>query len=510
MILLTLFACDRSSDEVTWQRDVRPLTDQHCASCHVADGVAPFVFDENTVEALGPAMVEAVLDRRMPPWGADPECREIAGSAWLSEADLDVFQAWAEQDYALGDVEDYVPASFEPASTDQGEPDIELGIPTPYLPDATGDDDYRCIPMDHAFEEDTYLSGIVVKPDRLDLVHHVIVYSIPAGDADAVLDLDAADEGVGYSCFGDAGLPNAAAIGGWVPGMQDEALGSDIGIRVPAGNRLVLQMHYNFDAVTRVESDQTTLQLWVHADSPDWLLGSYPIFQDDLVIAPGDGASVQTVTSRVPAEALIVGTAPHMHTKGVALETTLTRPDGTTECLTSVPNYDFNWQLSYSFVEPVELTAEDSVTLTCTYDNSEGTDEVNWGDGTNDEMCLDYLALLVPNLAGDEPGVCAGFDSCAEWCDPSDALCTLSCMTMAGESCLYCGVDGLFGDCTSSECSASLWPYWTCLDSCMEAEADYFRCSFEDCRASFDDWFECAWDAAAVCPEDYSTCEGLL
>ena len=509
MLILALFACDRQ-DPVTWQRDIRPLTAASCDSCHVAGGVAPFVFDEATVEALGPAMVDAVVERRMPPWGADPSCREILDSAWLSDDDVAAFVAWEAGGFELGDEAEYVAPELDEEPFDPGEPDLELGIPTPYAPDDSLADDYRCIPMEHAFTDDAYLSGIIVEPDRLDLVHHVIVYSIPEGDQATIVELDEADEGVGYSCFGDAGLPNAAAIGGWVPGTRDEHLGEDVGIRVPAGNQLVLQMHYNFDAVTEVESDQTRLQLWFHDSPPEWLLSTFPLFQDALEIEPGDAESVQSVRTRVPADALIVGTAPHMHTLGRALETTLTRPEGSTECLTRVPAYDFDWQLSYSFAEPVELSPEDSVTLTCTYDNRDGDELVTWGDGTNDEMCLDYLALLVPNLAGDDPGVCAGFPECESWCEPGDDLCTLSCMTMAGESCLYCGLDGLFGSCTNQVCQDELWPYYSCIDRCMDGEGDFFRCSFEDCRTDFDDWFACAWDNAEVCAEDYASCEGMF
>ena len=506
MILLLLACADDPA--VTWNADVRPLTDAHCASCHTAGGTAPFTFDSwENVEPVGAAMVDAVQTRRMPPWGYDPSCRDVADSLWLDDTQIATFTAWAAAGYPEGDEADYVPGEThdEPVLRD---PDVELSIPTPYTPNDDQEDDYRCVLLDHTFEADTYVVGSDVVPDAEDLVHHVLTYAIPQDGIDAILALDAADPDEGYSCFGDVGLDNVTTVGGWVPGANPPQLMQDSAIRVAAGSRLVMQMHYNVStAVPR--PDQTTFQMWITQDEPDWLMVTYPLYQDELDIQPNDGDSTQTVTTRVPADGYIVSSSPHMHTRGRRIETTLTRTDGTTECLSDV-DYDFDWQRSYDYLEPVPVSIEDRIDLTCVYDNS-GTDEIiTWGDGTNDEMCLDYLALMVPNTTGGQDGVCAGASDCAEACD-GDAYCVQSCMTGASESCLYCGIEGLYGDCTMDACWGTVMPLWSCLEDCG-SEGAYFDCTYDACRDEYEAYFECAWPLArdGVCAEDYLACDGLL
>jgi hypothetical protein len=61
-------------------------------------------------------------------------------------------------------------------------------------------------------------------------------------------------------------------------------------------------------------------------------------------------------------------------------------------CLVDVPEWDFNWQQQYQFVEPFTFAAGAPVTLTCTWSNP--TDRsVRWGEGTSDEMCINFFYI---------------------------------------------------------------------------------------------------------------------
>ena len=79
----------------------------------------------------------------------------------------------------------------------------------------------------------------------------------------------------------------------------------------------------------------------------------------------------------------------HMHTVGVRGSHSIRRQNGgDDECLLEIPRWDFNWQEGYVFDAPVTLNPGDRLRLECEYDNSAGDSDLNWGDGTNDEMCL--------------------------------------------------------------------------------------------------------------------------
>ena len=66
---------------------------------------------------------------------------------------------------------------------------------------------------------------------------------------------------------------------------------------------------------------------------------------------------------------------------------------GDTECLVDVPSWNFNWQMAYFYDTPLPITPDDRLRITCSYDTTSRDDDVVWGEGTQDEMCIDFLYL---------------------------------------------------------------------------------------------------------------------
>ena len=115
--------------------------------------------------------------------------------------------------------------------------------------------------------------------------------------------------------------------------------------------------------------------------------------------------------------------------------------------------------------------------MTCVYDNSaenqpvvdgekQDPKDVQWGDGSFDEMCLNYLLVENPYYGEGESGVCAGFQTCLSQCEAGDGFCALACFGAAGESCMYCGIDGLFGDCLINQCQTEAFTLGGCFAAC--------------------------------------------
>ena len=82
------------------------------------------------------------------------------------------------------------------------------------------------------------------------------------------------------------------------------------------------------------------------------------------------------------------------------------RPDGTSETVLSVPNYDFNWQLTYYLENPIHLTKGTKVEVVAHYDNSannrfnpDPAKEVHWGEQTWQEMMMGYFSVVVDGNA---------------------------------------------------------------------------------------------------------------
>jgi hypothetical protein len=92
---------------------------------------------------------------------------------------------------------------------------------------------------------------------------------------------------------------------------------------------------------------------------------------------------------------------PHMHYRGAAMEFEATFPDGKTEKLLNVPNYDFGWQTVYELKAPKFIPRGTKIQVTAAFNNSaknrynpDPTKIVRWGDPTYDEMLIGYIDYI--------------------------------------------------------------------------------------------------------------------
>jgi hypothetical protein len=80
-----------------------------------------------------------------------------------------------------------------------------------------------------------------------------------------------------------------------------------------------------------------------------------------------------------------------------------TLPNGQTQCLINIDDWDFNWQGMYRYNDPVAIPAGTKLSLEAFYDNSTNNlrnpndppQPVSWGEQTTDEMCIAFLGFTV-------------------------------------------------------------------------------------------------------------------
>ena len=261
------------------------------------------------------------------------------------------------------------------------------------------------------------MTGLRVTPGAVAEVHHAIVFQISPADVAAVEALDAADPALGYSCFGGSGINKAGWVGAWVPGSTGSVFPSDTGVAIAPGSKLVVQLHYN-TANTSPAPDQSKIDLQladavktpaavVKWTNPSW------VKNHTMNIAAGDADSVQAfsfnpspylgqITGNVlqnGAPFTIWSAALHMHARGVKGTLQVSHADGTKECALEIDDWSFHWQGSYELRKPIVVGPGDSLAIECHFDNSgkrqpivggapAPVTAVNWGETTEDEMCL--------------------------------------------------------------------------------------------------------------------------
>lgn len=522
----------------TWHEHIRPLIERHCVSCHGAGGIGTMRLDDYAATTGFRQMIVARATATptpgeplpMPPWPFDTTCREVHDARHLTAVEKATFTAWKDSGYPEGDPSRYVAPTL-PIGPALGDPQVELTRAEGYAPSRLVTDDYRCFLYPQTFERDTWVTAVDIVPDKPEVVHHVLLYAIPPDRVGQVEALDAASVGPGYVCGGGSGVRDDALLAGWVPGMQPIVFPPGSAFPVRAGSRLVAQMHYNtvnLPAGASVPEDRTGAKLWALTPGqiPFSEVRIRAVADFNLDIAKGDSHAVEGLSVRTPFSELAVGVIPHMHLLGKSLTLEVERPGNPTrECLARIPVWDFHWQQTYMFTKDaqLELHLGDKVHLSCVYDNSAANqavvdgvrrepEDVTWGEGTFDEMCLAYVVTTTPIYSDRNEGAsCDGFTSCyADRCRGSvDAFCALDCLSWAGLDCVSCAFLPIYRDCVpqGNGCGPQRLALLGCLAPCRESP-DPVGCGLENCRGELDSLHTCLEPtiSAGGCNDEAAEC----
>ncbi|MDQ3234988.1 MAG: hypothetical protein M3Q07_24535 [Pseudobdellovibrionaceae bacterium] len=423
--LQTAHAAD--APPLAYYKDVKPIVDAYCASCHSPGQIAPFSLTNYTeVFRFRKAIVTATQSKSMPPWKVDP-LHDYIYDISLPAPHIQRLKDWVDQGAAAGDPMDVGPS----LSVDKGQIesiDAVARMNAPYHPNTENDDDYRCFLLDWEPDQDTFIKGYKVVPGNPKLVHHVALYLVDPKNLDKVTALVDEDEQDGYQCFGGpytkgkfAPMP-FVGIGG--PGNGGFIFPEDTGIAVARGSRFVMQVHYS--SAKAEDLDQTEVQFQLSQEKLK--AGVYlpvmnvmwPFLKDTMKIPAGqDNVShswqgnplFSLVGLFFPSKlnyfkgVKVYGVAPHMHRLGKSITLDIVRRDKSVEPLISVSNWNFHWQNTFFYKQPIYLGPLDQVKLTCTWDNSKprhegestaGLKDVYWGESTEDEMCTSAMFIAEP------------------------------------------------------------------------------------------------------------------
>ena len=386
-----------AADVPTFNKDIAPILYQHCATCHRPGEVAPFSLLTYEDAAKRAKLIASAAERRfMPPWKPEPGYGKFAKERRLTDDQIALIRAWAENGAPEGDPGDKPPL---PAFTDgwqAGKPDQILAMPSSFAVASSGHDLFRCFLLPLNLDRDVYVSGTEFRPGNRRIVHHALVYVDTTGAARARAGRDG-----GYPCFGGPGVPGVNLIGGWVPGTVAQPPSNEFSRFVPKGSDVVVQIHYHPSG--KPESDQSSVGL-IFSGPPKRGRTGAMVIGGRLDIAPGDPHYVVKGQLVLPRDVELSGISPHAHYLGKEMKVTAYLPDGTNIPLIWIKDWDFNWQGAYQYEKPIGLPKDTRIELEYIFDNSENNPRnpshppvrVKWGEQSTDEMALAFLVLLLP------------------------------------------------------------------------------------------------------------------
>lgn len=379
---------DPAPETVTYHQDIAPILASNCVECHRSGGIAPFPL--TTYEEVAPfagSIATATAERSMPPFNLDNSgaCNTYVDARWLGEHDITTIGSWAQAGAPAGTPTNEPPVRPDPWKLDRVDKTLEM--PEPYTPNESLDDDYRCFIIDPGLSEDAFVTGFEVRLGRPEIVHHLTLFALDsAEDEQDAAALDAAEDGPGYTCFAHTVVPSRWLVGTG-PSDRGSQLPAGTGLRMGAGRKTVLQMHYNRENGSF--ADQTAIDLKLEPSVPNEA-SIERVADTDLALPPGKPAVVETDLMTLGADFTIWGVWPHMHSLGTKLRVTVTRPEGEA-CLAQVDHYDFHWQQFAFYETPIHVREDDILRVTCTYDTTSRDKPTTWGSGTADEMCIGFF-----------------------------------------------------------------------------------------------------------------------
>jgi len=295
--------------DVTWNGNIASIVERRCAGCHGPDGIVRLpLTDFEQAARLATRIKTEVLEHRMPPWHAAPGFGDFANDDSLTAHEAQLVVSWADGGTPRGAPIDRATAPTRPARA-QAMPDLVLdpGADTPVQSRRQ-----RYVLRTHE-KTDRWIHGWQFRPGTPALVKQARVSL------------------------------SSETLGVWVPPGGDVFLPDGVAQRLRAGASLTLEVEY-----ARAETgatDRSSVALFFGGAPArelrhrDLLRGASPLREGVEVLA----------------------LRPRLESSGDSVRVVALRPDGTSEPLLWVRQYDSHHQLTYRFRRPVVLPSGTTV-----------------------------------------------------------------------------------------------------------------------------------------------------
>ncbi len=452
---LTFVQADLDVGEGDFSGTVQPILESGCVSCHSEDGPGWTTVELDTAGQAAEIAEDLALvttARYMPPWPASDLGLEFEHDFSLSDAEIGAIASWAEAGGGL-DVDPSTPLVAEDPPFDPIERDQVVPARGVYIGDLAVQDDYRCLihEIEDAEGDGEWVTGMAFEPDETDVVHHSIIYKVPAEGLEEAERLDGSDGRPGWTCFGRSNMqtPGVQSIGGWAPGQQPRVYPEGVGLYLEPGDFIVNQIHYHFDEET--PPDQSVLvfdtlgseeladrdEPMTHITGRSYLTPAEgPCTPDESGPLCERGAVLEDIGDKYGFGATLIpdallrvcgGTVDdfddldgtrfdsscdlpaadfgtlysvlgHMHEFGAAYRMTLNPGTPDERILLDIPSWSFEWQLYYVPTETIRIEPGDMIRFECTWDRANLTMPepryITWNEGTVDEMCFSSVSVI--------------------------------------------------------------------------------------------------------------------
>ena len=380
----------------TFTKDVAPIFQEKCEACHRPDSIAPMSlvsFEE--VRPWARSIKSRVVARQMPPWHISKTVgiQHFKNDRSLTDAEIDLISRWVDAGSPKGDATDMPAPKVWPSDQSwnlasmfgQKEPDLIIRS-TPYLMKARANDAWWKPVVETGLTEARWVRAIEIRPGTVKgrkVTHHAI----------ARLQQDEDQPGLQNADQGDS-FRNAGTFMEWAVGKQGEIMRPNSGKLMLPGSKIIWDIHYS--ATGEDVNDVVELGLYFYPR------GQEPKYRQTLHLMGSGGIDIPPNTVKATEgffllrqNARVESFQPHMHLRGKAMAMEAILPNGQTQVLSHVDNFNFNWHNSYVYADDAApLLPKGTLLKIIAWHDNTATNKANpepntwvgYGDRTVDEM----------------------------------------------------------------------------------------------------------------------------
>jgi peroxiredoxin/mono/diheme cytochrome c family protein len=368
---------------VTYSKQISRIIQKRCHECHRPGMVGPFsLLSYKDVVKRVDMIKEVITERRMPPWHADPRFGHWSNNRRMPQEEIDTLVAWINGATPEGDAGDLPPPPKYEEGWVIGKPDAIFKLPKEVTVKKDGVVPYLYFTVPTNFKEDVWIQAAEARPGNRAVVHHIIVSGFDPSKSRK-------ERGFAFGVCGTA------------PGDPPLILPPGVAKKIPKGAHLRFQMHYTPTGKEEKDRSEVGLIFYKGPMPPKGIARSRGIMNTRLNIPAGDSNYEVKSSYTFREDVTLLTLMPHMHLRGKDFIYRATFPDGRKETLLSVPGYDFNWQNTYRFAEPLKVPRGTRIDCVAHFDNSaenpanpDPDKTVRWGDQTWEEMMIGWVGYM--------------------------------------------------------------------------------------------------------------------
>ncbi len=374
-------------------KDVAHIFYSRCTSCHHENQNAPSMMNYSETFALAYPMGGDLASNRMPPYPPDTAYKRFQHERIITSAEKADVLSWLSTGALAGDTTLAPPAPTYPPYRLYGTPDLVLRTGT-FTSNAGVADAYNCFSLPTNLTQDRILRAYEIVPGNIPIVHHVVVNIDSMGTTTSDL------TGGCYTITGDVG------IGGYAPGAPPTVFPGQAplkaGIRIKAGAKLVLQIHYPAGTAGQLDSTQIRLYFYpVGTTNVRAMYASVPL-QNWSLTTPANTTNTYTASYYVPLPISVFAAFPHSHKVCTSLINYAYLAADTIP-LIRISNWRFDWQGYYTFRKMVKIPNGYTLFSSHFYDNTTANpnnphnppQNIYAGTSTTDEMLFDAFQWMI-------------------------------------------------------------------------------------------------------------------